>query len=57
MHQAPFRQENGWYDRIGQTWIFNAGYQMGELPACLVFDLDQGTVTWTSLAGQETIQL
>ena len=57
IHNAPFRQENGWYDRIGQTWIFNAGYQMGELPPSLVFDFSSGEVTWSSLAGVERIRL
>lgn len=57
IHNAPFRQENGWYDRIGKTWIFNAGYQMGELPPCLVFDLHSGKVDWASLAGQESVIL
>ena len=55
IHNAPFRQENGWHDRIGDTWIFNAGYQMGNLPPCLVFDLGAGTVQWSSLAGRETV--
>jgi len=57
VHQAPFRQENGWYDRIGETWIFNAGYQMGALPPCLVFDLDKMQVIWNSLAGQDCVSL
>jgi Icc-related predicted phosphoesterase len=57
IHNAPFRQEDGWHDRLGETWIFNAGYQMGELPPCLVFDLDEKTVTWASLAGQESVVL
>ncbi len=57
VHQAPFRQEHGWYDRIGETWVFNAGFQIGPIPACLVFDLEAGEVTWTSLAGRETVSL
>jgi Icc-related predicted phosphoesterase len=57
IHNAPFRQEDGWHDRIGRTWIFNAGYQMGELPPCLVFDLENNTVEWASLAGQESVAL
>jgi Icc-related predicted phosphoesterase len=57
IHNAPFRQEDGWYDTIGATRIFNAGYQMGDLPPCLVFDLENKTVSWSSLAGQESISL
>lgn len=56
IHNAPFRQENGWYDRIGRTWIFNAGYQMGNLPPYLVFDLTAGRVEWSSLAGREAVR-
>lgn len=57
VHQAPFRQDEGWHDQIGKTLVFNAGYQMGELPPCLVFDLTADEVRWASLAGEETVTL
>ena len=57
VHQAPFRNGGGWYDKIGETLVFNAGYQMGELPPCLVFDLVKDQVKWSSLAGEESISL
>ena len=57
IHNAPFRQENGWYDKIGETWVFNAGYQMAELPPYLAFNLEAGKVEWVSLAGHETLAL
>ena len=29
VHQAPFVPGGGWVDRIGTTWVFNAGQQPG----------------------------
>lgn len=55
IHNAPFRQGGSWYDRIAGTYVFNAGYQMGELPPYLVFDLQESGVFWGSLAGEESV--
>ena len=57
IHNAPFRADGGWNDRLGRTWIFNAGYQMGSLPPFLVFDLEAGSAAWSSLAGEESVRL
>lgn len=57
VHQAPFRQGGGWHDKIGDTLVFNAGYQMAEMPPCLVFDLSANEVRWSSLAGEESVSL
>ena len=57
VHQAPFRDEGGWYDRIGDTWVFNAGYQMAQLPPYLEFNLGDSEVSWCSLEGIERITL
>ncbi len=29
IHQAPFSAAGSWVDRIGKTWIFNSGRQIG----------------------------
>lgn len=57
VHQPPFKPEGAWADRIGTTWVFNSGRQIGPVPAHTVIDLDQGTATWTSMMGTETLDL
>ncbi len=57
VHNAPFRQGGSWNDRIGQSWVFNAGRQLGELPTCLTIDLGVQEVRWLSLAGLEAVNL
>ena len=57
IHQSPFRQEGSWVDRIGSTWIFNAGRQIGPIPAHIIFDSDSGSAIWHSLAGSEIVDL
>jgi Icc-related predicted phosphoesterase len=53
VHQPPFKAEGAWADRIGTTWVFNAGRQIGAEPAHVVIDLDAGEARWTSLLGEE----
>jgi Icc-related predicted phosphoesterase len=53
IHEAPFRRDGSWIDRIGDTWLFNAGNQIGEVPARVEIDLAQRKATWISLAGVE----
>jgi predicted phosphodiesterase len=51
IHQAPFSDEGSWIDRIGDTWLFNPGKQIGEAPACIDLDLADRTAAWISLTG------
>lgn len=55
VHEAPFRPDGSWHDRIGRTLVVNAGRQIGPVPAHLVLDTDARCVIWSSLAGDETI--
>ena len=48
VHQAPFVSGGGWVDRIGPTWVLNAGQQPGPVPARVEVDLDVGAAVWTS---------
>jgi len=48
VHQAPFVPGGGWVDRIGPTWVLNAGQQPGPVPARIEVDLDVGAAVWTS---------
>lgn len=53
VHQSPFRRGGSWIDRIGETWVFNPGRQVGALPAVIELDLEAATARWLSLAGDE----
>jgi Icc-related predicted phosphoesterase len=57
VHQSPFRAGGSWADRIGDTWVFNAGRQIGPVPAHVVIDTDARRAMWFSLAGNEVISL
>jgi Icc-related predicted phosphoesterase len=57
VHQPPFKPDGGWADRIGGTWVFNAGRQTGSTPTCIEIDFDAQLATWSSLMGSEEIDL
>ena len=46
-----------WADRVGATWVFNAGHQIGPVPARIELDLDEGRARWVSLLGIEEMDL
>ena len=51
IHEAPFKTNGSWIDRIDDTWLFNAGRQIGDIPARVEIDFAAGTARWVSLAG------
>jgi len=53
IHEAPFKSGGSWIDRIGDTWLFNAGRQIGDIPARIEIDFGQQAARWISLAGVE----
>lgn len=57
IHQSPFRKGGSWADRVSSTWVFNAGRQIGPVPAHVVLDLGGQQARWSSLAGEETLRL
>jgi Icc-related predicted phosphoesterase len=57
VHQPPFKADGAWADRIGPTWVFNAGHQIGPEPSRVLVDLDRNEATWTSLLGEEVQDL
>ncbi len=57
IHNAPFYADGSWIDRLGTTWIFNPGRQIGERPAYLSIDMDKMTASWISLTGEEVREL
>lgn len=57
IHQSPFREGGSWVDRIGATWVFNAGRQIGPVPCHVIIDDDESRAMWFSLAGNEQVDL
>lgn len=57
VHQAPFVDGGGWADKIGSTWVLNAGQQPGPVPAHVEVDLDAGTAVWTSATDRAEVAL
>lgn len=57
IHNSPFRAGGSWVDRVGETWVFNPGRQLGEIPAFISLDLAALRAEWVSLAGREAIDL
>ncbi|RYX88762.1 MAG: phosphohydrolase [Comamonadaceae bacterium] len=57
IHEAPFRAGGSWNDRIGSTWLFNAGQQIGDTPASIEIELSKGYARWNSIEGGETLPL
>ena len=57
VHESPFKPAGAWADRIGDTWVFNAGRQLGPVPAHIAIDLQAGSASWRSLMGAEGLQL
>lgn len=57
VHEPPFKPAGAWADRIGSTWVFNAGRQIGPVPACIDIDLGTGDVRWSSMMGSEALRL
>ena len=57
VHQPPFKPDGAWADRIEGTWVFNAGNQIGPVPAHIEIDLAAGSAEWRSLMGAERLSL
>lgn len=57
VHQSPFRAGGSWVDRIGSTWVFNAGRQYGRPPTHIILDSAHETALWFSEAGNQFVRL
>ncbi|MCB1205870.1 MAG: metallophosphoesterase [Verrucomicrobiae bacterium] len=49
IHNSPFYEEGSWIDRIGETWVFNPGRQLGPEPTMIILDLERFTAEWRSV--------
>ena len=57
VHQSPFIRDGSWYDRLGQTWVFNAGKQPGRPPTHVVLDLDADKAFWLATGEAQWVDL
>ncbi len=57
IHHSPFTAGGGWVARVGTTWSFNPGKQLGAPPAHIVLDLPRRSARWSSQAGEEAVDL
>ena len=57
VHQSPFVTDGSWVDRIGETWVFNAGQQFGAPPSHVILDTDAREALWFSSAGNQMVRL
>ena len=57
IHQAPWATGGSWHARLGDTWVFNAGKQIGTVPPHITIDTDAGTASWFGVFESETLSL
>lgn len=57
IHQAPWIEGGSWHARLGETWVFNAGRQVGPVPPHITLDLAAMTAEWFGVFDTETIEL
>ena len=57
IHHAPLAQGGSWVDKVGESWVFNMGKQIGDCPAYIVIDTEGNRAIWSSLAGLEQVDL
>jgi len=57
IHQAPFVDGGSWADRVGTTWVFNAGAEIGAVPPAIEIDLGRRRAAWTSVTGRDRVDL
>jgi Icc-related predicted phosphoesterase len=57
VHQSPFIPDGSWFDRLGDTWVFNTGLQPGRPPAYVVIDFDESRTYWLAAGEAQWIDL
>jgi Icc-related predicted phosphoesterase len=57
IHNSPFYADGSWIDRIGKTWVFNPGRQVGPKPATISLDFAAMTAEWDSIEGHSVVDL
>ena len=57
IHQAPWIDGGTWHARLGRTWVFNAGKQIGKVPPHITVDTEAATAHWFGVFESETVSL
>ncbi len=57
VHQAPWVANGGWAAQLGRTWAFNAGRQIGPIPAHVVIDTEAEKASWYGIPEQDEVSL
>src|SRR2546421_416832 len=57
VHQSPFITDGSWFDRLGETWVFNTGLQPGRPPVYIVVDIDEAKAFWLPAGDARYIDL
>ena len=57
IHQSPWAEGGSWHARLGRTWVFNAGKQIGPVPPHITLDTDAETADWFGVFESETLSL
>jgi len=57
IHQAPWADGGSWQARLGETWVFNAGKQIGKVPPHITLDTTAGTAHWFGVFESDTVDL
>lgn len=57
IHQSPWADGGGWHARLGRTWVFNAGKQIGPVPAHITLDTEAMTADWYGVYESEVVSL
>lgn len=57
IHNAPFYADGSWVSRMGGSWVFNPGCQIGAVPAAVYFDSETMTADYRSLEFADRIVL
>ena len=57
IHQAPWVEGGSWRARLGRTWVFNAGKQIGPVPPHVTIDTRAGTAEWFGVFETDRVDL
>tara|TARA_R110000850_G_scaffold202967_18_gene329106 strand:+ start:672 stop:1397 length:726 start_codon:yes stop_codon:yes gene_type:complete len=57
VHNAPYYPDGSWIDRMGATVVINGGRQIGEKPATVEIEVENGRLTWCGMEGCEEATL
>lgn len=53
VHQSPYAAKGSWADKIGSTWVFNAGHRSDRVPPHVVIDTAPMAAYWISQGNVE----